>query len=206
MYCNQKSKAIITLNFKNDAKEIIISNHPGVEISLNQTGNQKTKKVYLRGLAFSGGKECTPIPVYEEYQGEIAVNIQPTVTQGRGGTCDNGTSRTHYIPQIGSYDSGTEWRVGTVTIREEYSPAECKIEIKDRQGIIYSRTINDVCPNHTIACDDQCPEGQERIEIVEYPGYKCREKCPPETICQCDCGDVICCYGSNGQVIKSIKK
>jgi hypothetical protein len=32
------------------------------------------------------------------------------------------------------------------------------------------------------------------------------EKCPPETACECDCGDVICCYGSNGLVLKTISK
>lgn len=32
------------------------------------------------------------------------------------------------------------------------------------------------------------------------------EKCPPETCCECDCGDVICCYGSQGQVLKTIPK
>lgn len=30
--------------------------------------------------------------------------------------------------------------------------------------------------------------------------------CPPETICECDCGDVICCYGSGGEILEVIPK
>lgn len=32
------------------------------------------------------------------------------------------------------------------------------------------------------------------------------EKCPPETCCECDRGNVICCYDCSGKVIKTINK
>ncbi len=196
IHCTNKAKATITLNFKDGTKEVVTSDNPAVEISLNGSGSTATKKVYLRGFAFSGGSE---------YKGEISINVTPTLSQGSGGTCDGGTSRTYYINQVGG-NSGTEWRVGTVSIREEYLPLKCEIKIIDQSGTIYNKTINNSCPTYTVACGDECPVGQIRIPTIEYPGYKCREKCPPETVCECDCGDIICCYGSQGQVLKTIPK
>lgn len=82
----------------------------------------------------------------------------------------------------------------------------CQIKIYDADSKLL-HSDSGQCPiKYTVACDDQCPDGQERIPTIEYPGYKCREKCPPETCCECDCGDVICCYGSQGQVLKTIPK
>jgi len=206
-HCSNKSKAIITLNFKDGSKEAVTSNNPAVEVSLNGSGSTATKKVYLRGFAFSDGSQCNQLPNYEEYRGEIPINVQPTLSQGSGGTCDGGSSRSYYINEVGG-NSGTEWRVGSVSIREEYSVSNCEVTITDANGTIYTKTINDNCPTYTVACNDDCPAGQERIPTIEYPGYKCREKCPPETCCECecDCGDIICCYGSQGQVLKTILK
>lgn len=94
---------------------------------------------------------------------------------------------------------------GTCTYRVNFKDAGYELTITDTTGQIFKR-LYETEPKYTVACGDECPLGQLRIPTVEYPGYKCREKCPPETCCECNCGDVICCYGSNGQVLKTIPK
>ena len=205
-YCSNKSKAIVTFEFKNGTKETILSKNPALSIQMTPTGSG-IKKVYLRGFAYANGSQCTPVPNHEEYRGEIPANVTPTLSTRSGGTCDNGSSVGYVINEIGG-NTGTEWKAGSVSIREEYlSQNGCEILVTDESGIIYKKSIsNEACPNYKVSCDDECPQGQERIPTIEYPGYKCREKCPPETCCECNCGDVICCYGSNGQILKTIKK
>lgn len=109
----------------------------------------------------------------------------------------------------GSY-AGPVMRLGTLEVIQNGDKCptplknRCNIQVKYKNTVIFQDQGE--CPiNFRVECGD-CPKDCERVEIPEYPGYKCIEKCPPETCCECDCGDVICCYGNQGQVLKTIRK
>lgn len=67
----------------------------------------------------------------------------------------------------------------------QYCGRLVKLEVKKNGITIFSDRGREPC-NFTVTCTG--------------------EKCPPETCCECDCGDVICCYGSQGQLLKTIRK
>jgi hypothetical protein len=60
---------------------------------------------------------------------------------------------------------------------------------------------------------NQCPSGWD-VKVFEITGQgqpqiqiSCTGKlCPPDTVCQCDCGKKVCCYGANGKPIYSYLK
>lgn len=89
-------------------------------------------------------------------------------------------------------------------------------------GLPQNLIIESIVPDD-IGVLDNCgePPAKVRINIIydgkviftdvgNYPGsfkVACSaELCPPETCCECDCGAVICCYGNQGQVLKTIRK
>lgn len=208
-HCTNSSKAIININFKDGNFERVVSQNPPVNVSLN-TGfdiPEGHKRIYLEGTIFAN-MQCEEVPNYSTAIGIVPISSNFTiqfVVPSNGGSCDGQTSRHVRVPGLWE-NLVAEWRPSTVYLREEYNSDTCRIQIADSNGTLYDKSVNDNCPTYTVACDDQCPVGQERIQTIEYPGYKCREKCPPETCCECDCEDVICCYGSNGQVLKTISK
>lgn len=61
----------------------------------------------------------------------------------------------------------------------------CDLKITDTRGEIFNKTFEDNCPEIEVICD--------------------RESCPQNT-CSVDCGNHICCYNSQGIVVKSIRK
>lgn len=73
--------------------------------------------------------------------------------------------------------------VGVIAESTEQTTSECKLEISDSTGIIYTETR------------DECP--QVRIE--------CGKECPPNS-CECTHGGHRCCFDSTtGKLIKVIK-
>ena len=206
-----KSKVRIDINFI-DAKESVVSNLPPINIEINQnTLVSPNFPSHVPAPNYSCGKyRITGIGINSNsllsYDAEVAY-----LTKWNSGN-NQEFDAADWIECDGSYRYfaqlvGQDARAGTMTITklEDCTCYRCKISISDTSGEIYSKAYP--CPiKYLISCDDRCPAGQERIPTIEYPGYKCREKCPPETCCECDCGEVICCYGSNGQVLKTIPK
>lgn len=59
---------------------------------------------------------------------------------------------------------------------------QCKFTITDSRGVVYTRTEKE-CPQVKVVCGED-------------------KKCPSNT-CECQCGNMICCYDRNGIAIDS---
>ncbi|RAM50390.1 MAG: hypothetical protein C6Y22_17495 [Hapalosiphonaceae cyanobacterium JJU2] len=167
MACEGSSKATINLIFP-ETKEQIISSNPPVEVSTNYQAG--LKKVYITGTAYNSS--CTPLPGYEEYMGEIPINTPTSLIMLGGGICPNG--RRYDVKNAGS-STGTEWLIGTVSIREIITKKPgCEVTITDTRGRIFQKLYTDkYCPEFTIGCDDGCPPGYLKCDSPNYPGYCC---------------------------------
>lgn len=179
-HCDGKTQAVITLKFSSGQQERIVSKQPGVDIQMNgnsnnSNSNQPMKKVYIRGFAYGNASQCTPVPNHEEYRGDLPITVTPTLSSSHGGTCDNGQSVYYGIAQLGGGSGGTQWKKGSVSIREEPIKPNCTIKITDQGGIIYEKNLNEKCPDYSVACDgeDECPPGTCRCPTKGYPGYCC---------------------------------
>lgn len=86
-------------------------------------------------------------------------------------------------------------KVGTIPVITQYvrvdggadncGVASCTFKILSATGaILYQKTAS-TCP-----------------EVV----IKCGDTCPPETCCECDSGERVCCYGNDGTAIYSYLK
>lgn len=60
----------------------------------------------------------------------------------------------------------------------------CKFTITDTRGKVYERT-EPTCPTVSVVCGNTCP---------------------PQTVCECDCGTEVCCYDATGTPIYSYPK
>lgn len=115
----------------------------------------------------------------------------------------NGTNNKLYIDIYGgtyrnqnanilvrSLDPGgyTPWDDFTVTKIERVDGqpdncGDCTFAVTKNGEVVHAETY-DVCPEVEEYCADACPEGT----------------------CECDCGNYICCYDQQGNVVQSIRK
>lgn len=104
--------------------------------------------------------------------------------------CSNGFERFAYLMQCdrslitANHIEGVNgWNQSTLTIARigDYS-CLYKFAITDTRGLVFSRFAS-TCPI-----------------VVEV---KCGDVCPPNTVCECDCGNMICCWDANGIPIHS---
>lgn len=61
---------------------------------------------------------------------------------------------------------------------------KCKFTITDTRGKVFEKSAS-TCPEVQVTCGDTCP---------------------PQTVCECDCGTEVCCYDSTGTPIYSYPK
>lgn len=210
-HCQNSQKAIVTIKLDNGS-EVVISHHPPVSVQCSNIDNATScvgALIRVEGdYEFNRGK-LHGIREYCDLGGtltdsySLALELHPNYNSAT-------YNEQFYLAKLlrnGEYTGynfeNGGWFLITI-ISVTYSDSNKEIIVEDTTGVIYKRAVK-TC-DHQVSCDDRCPAGQERILTIEYPGYKCREKCPPETCCECDCGDVICCYGSQGQVLKTIPK
>jgi hypothetical protein len=221
-YCQNSSKATVNYKFPEEKEEIYVANNPPIDISVSQLTGQFNSVSQSYSFSFDGNQLMTYSYTCQAPAG-VPLNAVCFITSGTwddSGTIGSYSSPTVY-GQINSF-SGNPVQIGqglqftgsvsnvirpdcSVGLTLQWRWGGWKIEILKDGTVIHSDQGQNK-PQFTVACDSDCPPGQERISTVEYPGYKCCEKCPPETCCECDRGDVICCYGSNGQVLKTIRK
>lgn len=114
-------------------------------------------------------------------------------------TLADGTKRLSYFDSTGERSG-----IGVDYNRVGCSKQRCQIFIKSGNEVV-ADLVGD-CPVEYEVISQPCSAGYIEVPINSFPGYKCREICPSETYCQCDCGEVICCYGSDGRVLKTIPK
>jgi hypothetical protein len=187
-YCLGKIKGtVIVKNIDGSVYERISSKNPPLEVTVTNSQSAVTGA----GLDVDG---CGQLNNYGTYYFNGYAELRPTTYQGCSGL-------QLYLNGVNQGDQEIFHPSAVIT-----QQASCNLLIKDSQNNILFNQTTQRCLPFDVACDDQCPAGQIRTPTIEYPGYKCREKCPPETACECDCGDVICCYGSQGQVLKTIPK
>lgn len=204
-YCTNKSKAIVTFTKNGNRNVFQASDNLPITIECKSLTAQ-TIKVITSGMLYP---TCNSDNTFAYSIERIADNYTVTPNQDHPYNSAHGFSCTFYRVDlylnsiiIGSINCVQNYRIEYSNTNQQTTKS---LTIKNSLGAKIFESQVDNC-NYTVACGDQCPVGQERIQTIEYPGYKCREKCPPETCCECDCGDVICCYGSNGQVLKTIPK
>ncbi|WP_190801171.1 hypothetical protein [Leptolyngbya sp. FACHB-261] len=51
---------------------------------------------------------------------------------------------------------------------------QCRLHIRDKNGIVWSSDYYDTCPTAEGTCDDDCPEGCVKCPSPYYPGYCCK--------------------------------
>jgi hypothetical protein len=220
-YCTGTSKAIVNYKFPGGNQDVYVNTNPPIDVSVTAL-NTTTITSQSYNFTFNGNALNTNYPftcnapiavpndadiylisgTWDDYGGVGSYNTGYGIVMdysGGGVKIGTGQSVSGYVFNVLAVDCYARF-----TLEWRYQEAY-KLEVLKDGTVIYSDQGQNQ-PQYTVACDDQCPIGQIRISTIEYPGYKCREKCPPETCCECDCGDVICCYGANGQVLKTILK
>lgn len=213
-YCNLKPSA--TINIKKEHPENIFTTNCPINIQEFVVPKQGVT-IVVTGEYELGSKHVpgsiSEIDPNGTNQDSYSLNLVTCSTAiGCGANSPNGQGEPYYQAQILRNGSYTGLHFGTagwylVQISDViYGGDKYRLQITDKDNNqIYQQNFDNK-PEYTVACGDECPVGQERIPTIKYPGYKCRDRCPPETCCECDCGDVICCYGSDGRVIKTIPK
>lgn len=168
-YCNTSSKATVNITYADGTTDRVISNNPYVDVNVGlQVG---TKKVYLQGTAYGAG--CAVLTNYKELQGTLATDISPTLSSYYGGSCGNSW---HYTIDQLSYDSGTQWLQGSVSIvQETVTTVGWLIAITDKNGAtVFSKTVPSK-PSYTVGCGEECPPGFCKCPTDNYPGYCCND-------------------------------
>ena len=223
-YCNGSKTATITIT--QPQLEIIKSLFPPVNVTISNASSSSQDYTHsmTRPIDVSFTQEIDSVTLNDSnnswiygLKDSIAPGSPPNdlstscplpgqaVVSGASGLIIEGKRlRSNFDVDASGRDAYSNNR-GTCTSRVNFKGAGYELTITDTTGQIFKRSYGTE-PKYTVACGDECPVGQIRIPTIEYPGYKCHAKCPPETCCECDCGDVICCYGSGGQVIKTISK
>lgn len=220
IYCSGKSKAIVTFKYENGI-EVYTSKNPPIDVIVQGNSIQCGVAGTWTILGAYDSPSQGTVTFQADYQGYVNDNPYiATVVPATGeqkAICDPnvGVPCVYLVSACDGRNmagDGTNWNQNRWNIRianKVFTSAGnnnvCAIAIKENGVTVYSNS-SDKCPTYTVACEDGCPEGYIKVPTIAYPGYKCREKCPPETCCECDCSNVICCYGSNGQVLKTIPK
>jgi hypothetical protein len=178
-YCQNKALAIINIKH-GEFRERIASNQPPVEISLAQDASYTV--IHLVGTVENGGRQ----PNYrtsvnypngkgtEEYAVSF-VNCTVAIGCGADSPIDgrtfyqaritrNGVYEGVYVPLTGWYDCLIE-NVEFVKL--------CTFVVTDLRGQLYSRLFEGGCPEYTVQCNDECPEGYLKCPTTNYPGYCC---------------------------------
>lgn len=212
VYCNNFDKAIVTFKI-GDKTERVKSLNPPITISCGIDTHPCGKKgtwhidfVNPNGTDSYRDHGTTGFP-FEGYETETFFFVGSPEPDSFDGNKYDFYARCQNTERVITYNFSMYSGLPTITAAR-FTPLPNNTQvltIKDKDNQIVYLGAVDSC-NYQVSCGDECPVGQIKIPTIEYPGYKCREKCPPETCCECDCGDVICCYGSNGQVLKTIPK
>ncbi len=207
-YCEGKPKAKIKYKYPGDTDwQVFESNYTPVDYSINSTA--KTK------ITFGNVWQCwifpnmarvydlDPYASYSLRKGAFVVNCagrSPTYNYN-GVICPitpiNDTYRYRLqrngvdIPdavELAAQQLGPgNWNLVqnvfnqlSIVSVEPYG-GSCTFRIFDTRGQVFNR-VDSVCP---------------LVEVV------CGDVCPPETVCECDCGEYTCCWDANGIPIYS---
>lgn len=217
-YCSIGSKAIVSYKFPEKQGEVYTTEKTPIDILIRES----TATGYETGKAYQADYYTES---YSSGQLSQTVHYTPTTVQSGNTTLINPPNRLYYPPFVYpgrvlngnlltypcSYSNllgqritsffnllGTHQRI--VDNFSDYKVRDIKWIREDGQVDKFKYEL--VVINNS---------GKE--EFVDYgvgqPNFEvtCNSnKCPRNTICECDCGNVICCYGSNGQVLKTIFK
>ncbi|MGL5804024.1 MAG: hypothetical protein ACRC11_01050 [Xenococcaceae cyanobacterium] len=191
-YCQGASKAQIKFKYQTNSNwQIFNSDFPPVDYSLVNgtcTGCSSAKSYYAIGNVIADRTSTSPLcrgtsPTTTIPAGSFFCirDLAPGQPRAEGCThnscCD--TLREELRINCRYAGQAINW-----TFSGNYVLASCKFTITDTRGLVY-QSFNPTCPI---------------VEVV------CGNTCPPETVCECDCGTEICCYGPDGKPIFSYPK
>jgi hypothetical protein len=170
MTCEGREKATIRIVFVDGSSIDIVSNHPGVTVSLEPATTSGDAVIHVIGTAYRAG--CVIANNYDEIYGETDASHSLSLVSIDNNSCPNGAF--YSIPDL-SNGNGTVWVKGSAQIVKVGAKNGCKISVSDRTGVIFTKTVNQSCPTYKIFCDEDCPEGQCKCHSDDYPGYCCND-------------------------------
>jgi hypothetical protein len=213
-YCNIGDKATIHITKPNE--EIVVSRNSPINVEvIDESTTGVTVRCY--GDVESGNSHNPGYANYFDVSGTQNDRyslrlVECTVNIGCGATSPNQYGEKYYQAQVLKNGTYTGFHFDTAgfysisIIEVVYPIPKFRLKITNNNGVEEFNKTYSSRPEYSVACGDNCPPDKVKVLITAYPGYKCREKCPLNTACECDCGDVICCYGSQGQVLATIPK
>lgn len=121
--------------------------------------------------------------------------------------------KTPWLSRIEVVDYAYDVRLGLLVDSDNYGLLLAKKQIPDECLNIYKNNITATIPNDFIQLANQPENAYNQITQIcsadgcPPPEYQvicdCNKECPEGT-CGIQCGDRICCYGSDGVAVKSI--
>jgi hypothetical protein len=163
-YCDGATKATITIFLNGQVKEKIISNAPGINITVQhgvaaQIQGEGLNSNTCGGLGNFAVREYVGFVelVGFTYQNPISGKQCPALKFLLNGIWVNPDLDVYYP--------------GNASILRQYSP-DWVLSVTDSSGKIITRKYPTE-PKYTIACDDDCPKGSHKCTHKKYPGYCC---------------------------------
>ncbi|MGL5804377.1 MAG: hypothetical protein ACRC2R_01660 [Xenococcaceae cyanobacterium] len=179
-YCQGETKAQIKFKYPNDTDFPPITTSCNLQLRLIATGSacQGVRNFPDGGIAIGDGGN----PGQSNQQFSIPPgNFEAIYNCANSAFFFFKIANSWYNPGSGLFHScGSPYFANKVATFKLYSNLSV-FEINDSRGKVFE-SIAPSCPI---------------VEII------CGDTCPPKTVCECDCGDMTCCWDANGIPIYS---
>jgi len=225
-YCQGKSKARIKYKYANDAEWTILDiNQTPIDYSiivnspLDEGG--QCNQIYRPNAYFIGGRSgvADTHPQFcgkffyatggNVVEGPIAKVSIPALNFGDYFVVDF-TDKNNIVRRIG-FVTGTG-RPVFYTPNCTSSGASTTVWAIGIDRVVYTGGNNNcgsrpsTCTFKVFGSTNQVLLERTERECPQVENVTCGESCPPETICQCDKGNYVCCYDATGNAIYSYPK
>ncbi len=170
----------------------------GTLIAITNPNSRLYPNTYANLVAFSG--EVKVIDLLEE----IAILSQSDPQELIDGGIYENLITTNFDIEIDDTPSSTENRTYTYIKNNRNNGIRLTINSLDSNGRRKDFKIEEVNPTNNQVVRWRRIEDSS-IGIVRNYSLTCENRCPPNT-CEVDCGNYICCYGSDGIAVISYLK
>ncbi|MDZ8089024.1 MAG: hypothetical protein RMY16_26260 [Nostoc sp. DedQUE12b] len=163
-FCNGATKATITVSLGGQVVEKIISNAPGVNVTLQ---HGQSAQIQGEGLnsATCGGLGNFAVREYDGFVELIGFTYQDPNTSNQCPALKFLVNGIWVNPTIDILYPGN------ASIVRQYS-SDWVLSVTDAIGRVVTRKYS-TKPTYTVTCDDDCPEGFHKCIHNKYPGYCC---------------------------------
>ena len=200
MYCLNSDKATIHYQFPGRPQDRYIYNDPPIDVEI-----EEGEAANIRRESYERTFDGESLTSYSfRFTAPAGVPYRAEIYLINGTWDDNGSIGTYTSDrpanQVATY-GGAPIRVG--------------------KGLAISGLVNNtIRPNCSVSLTLEWRWGQEKYSLKvlkdgqevfrdtgsQRPRFSvsCSEKCPPNTYCECECGDYLCCYDRSGNPIARI--